>query len=59
MGDVKLSANQTAQVLKKLEESARSVLDVRAAIIDAMAERHRESAPPSRPASGSKKKKKR
>jgi hypothetical protein len=49
MGDVKLSANQTAQVLKKLDDSARSVTAVRETIIGAMAARQRESEPPPRP----------
>ena len=42
MGDVKLTPRQTAAILTKLDDGARSVADARQQVIQAMADRRAE-----------------
>jgi len=45
MGDVKLTPRQTAAILTKLDDGLRSMLDARAQVIQAMADRRTEKPP--------------
>jgi hypothetical protein len=47
MGDVKLTPRQTAAILTKLDDGAKSLSDARDQVIQAMADRRTEKPPPS------------